>query len=425
MSGKNHFDQSRWCSLITEYRFLLVSLNIEAVLEEVTIHQRKKKLEEMIQGNGLRSAYSATLARIKAQKGSRSRLGMEALMWLSHSEGPLKANDLCHALGVEIGSTNLNHENIPTIETLLGCSLGLVIVEASSYTVRLVHYSLQEYLCNNTDLFHRPHSIIAEVCLTYLNFQRIKDLPLTFDWFRSPTPLLVYASCFWGAHARRGVTEIVNTLALKLLARFDKHVASGILLSQKFDNWDRVLGRSDPTGFTGLHGVAYLGIVDIAVGLLEVNKWDLNATDVRGDTAISWATRKGHGSIVKILLVLGDVALNTVDAYGQTPLLWAVLCEFEDIVKMLLGREDVAPNTVDKGGRTPLSWAAGNGYEGIVKMPLGCEDVTPNTADVHGRTPLLLATTNRRMGVIRMLLERRDVNPNTPDKKGQTPPVGS
>ena len=147
----------------------------------------------MIQGNGLRSAYSATLARIKAQKGSRSRLGMEVLMWLSHSERPLKADELCHAIGVEIGSTDLNSQNIPTIETLLGCSLGLVTVEAFSYTVRLVHYTLREYLFNNTDLFPSSHSMIAEVCLTYLNSQFIRDLPLTFDWEESWTPLLEYA----------------------------------------------------------------------------------------------------------------------------------------------------------------------------------------------------------------------------------------
>ena len=159
------------------------------VLEEVTIHQRKKKLDEMIQGNGLRSGlrstYSATLARITAQKGSKSRLGMEVLMWLSHSERPLNANELCDAMGVEIGSRDLNSKNIPTIETLLGCSLGLVIIEASSYTVRLVHYTLQEYLSNNIDLFRSSHSMIAEVCLTYLNFQCIRDLPLTFDWTKS------------------------------------------------------------------------------------------------------------------------------------------------------------------------------------------------------------------------------------------------
>ena len=65
---------------LMECRFILVSLNIDMVLEEVTIGQRKKKLYEMIEGNGLRDAYSITLERIKAQGGSKARLGMEALM---------------------------------------------------------------------------------------------------------------------------------------------------------------------------------------------------------------------------------------------------------------------------------------------------------------------------------------------------------
>jgi len=62
----------------------------------------------MMQGNGLRDAYSATLDRIKALGGSKSRLGMDTLMWLSHSKQPLEVSDLCHALGVEIGSTDLD-----------------------------------------------------------------------------------------------------------------------------------------------------------------------------------------------------------------------------------------------------------------------------------------------------------------------------
>ena len=64
---------------------------------------------------------------------------------LSHLGRPLNNNELCHTLGVEIGSTNLNSQNIPAIETLLACSLGLVLVEASTCTVCLVHHTLQEY----------------------------------------------------------------------------------------------------------------------------------------------------------------------------------------------------------------------------------------------------------------------------------------
>ena len=131
-------------------------------------------MTEMATGSHLEGAYVTTLARMNAQKGGRSRLGMEALMWVSNSERPLHTSELCHALGVKIGSANLDFKNIPTIRTLLGCSLGLITVEASSSTARLVHFSLQEYISSSPGLFQSPHSMIAEVCLTYLNFQCVR-----------------------------------------------------------------------------------------------------------------------------------------------------------------------------------------------------------------------------------------------------------
>ena len=94
-------------------RFLLVSLNIDAILGEVTIRQRRKKLDEMTKGNGLSDAYTTTLTRLKAQKGYKSALGMKILMWVLYSERPLQAQELCHALGVEIGSADLDPENVP------------------------------------------------------------------------------------------------------------------------------------------------------------------------------------------------------------------------------------------------------------------------------------------------------------------------
>ena len=131
----------------------------------------------MTKGNDLGDAYATTLARMMAQDDNRSRLGMEALMWVSNSERPLHTSELCHALGVKIGSTDPDFENIPGIRTILGCSLGL-ITESSS-TIRLVHFTLREYLSNNPTLLQSPHSMIAEVCLTYLNFQCVRQLSPT------------------------------------------------------------------------------------------------------------------------------------------------------------------------------------------------------------------------------------------------------
>ena len=146
---------------------------MDAILGEVTIRQRRKKLQEMTHGNGLSDAYTATLSRLKAQKGHKPVLGLKVLMWVLYAERPLRAEELCRALGVEIGFADLDPENVPSLRslrTLLASCLGLVTVEASSSTVRLVHFTLQEHLSNDPTLFHSPHSAIAEVCLTYLNF---------------------------------------------------------------------------------------------------------------------------------------------------------------------------------------------------------------------------------------------------------------
>ena len=113
--------------------FLLVLLNISAILREVAIRERGKKFEKMTQGDGFNDAYATTLTRLKAQKGhkSKSALGLRVLMWVLSSEQPLRAQELCIALGVEIGSADLDPEKFPALRTLLESFLGLVMAEAT------------------------------------------------------------------------------------------------------------------------------------------------------------------------------------------------------------------------------------------------------------------------------------------------------
>ena len=146
-----------------------------------------------------------------------------AWKFLSHAQRPLHVDELCHALSVE-GSEDLDTGNIPTIKTLLECSLGLVIVEKSSSTVRLAHYTLKEHLPNNTGLFPNAHSIIAEVCLTSLNFPHVRGISPALRCVPPTAPFVEYTSCHWGTHARSDTTENVKTLALNLLDGCDKHI---------------------------------------------------------------------------------------------------------------------------------------------------------------------------------------------------------
>ena len=100
--------------------FLLVSLNMDAILGEVILYMRRKNPDEMTKGESLGEAYAATLLRMKEQPGRRLKLSVDVLMWVSHSERPLHIDELCHALGEEGGSSDSDILDILGVGTLLG-----------------------------------------------------------------------------------------------------------------------------------------------------------------------------------------------------------------------------------------------------------------------------------------------------------------
>jgi len=212
------------------FRFLLVSLNIEAILHESTIHRRRERLNKMADGLELGDAYSATIERIKAQAGDKSRLGMAALIWIGHAERPLQADELCHALAVELGSTDFNPDNVPSVSTLVACCQGLIVVDKEASTVRLVHFTLQEYISGHPDIFSRPHSAMAEICLTYLNSQQFKALSATPSFDADNTPFLEYCSVYWGVHAKRELSDCARSRVLELLKLPYSQISTKLLL---------------------------------------------------------------------------------------------------------------------------------------------------------------------------------------------------
>ena len=187
-------------------------MNIEAILRETTLRRRKEKLKQVTSGLGLEDAYTDTLKRIQEQCGNQSKLAMQALMWISQSQRPLRVDELCHALAVEIGSTHLDPDNVPSIETILRCCLGLIVVDKEASAVRLIHFTLQEYLRQHSTHFSSAHGTIAEVCLTYLILQP-KDQSFPSSEDMTKTPLLEYASYYWGTHARMQTTDTGKSLA--------------------------------------------------------------------------------------------------------------------------------------------------------------------------------------------------------------------
>ena len=400
-------------------RFLLVSLNIAAILDETTIHLRREQLKRITNGGGLGDAYGVTLDRVKQSRG-KSRLAMAALMWISRSERPMSAEELCHALGVQIGSTDPNPDNIPSIEALMASCLGLVMVDGE-LIVRLVHFTFQEYLNSRPEMFQNPHAVMAEVCLTYLNFDCILELSPALDDVPQEYPFLEHASRYWGHYARNQTTKCVKSLALQLLDKFDSHISAKLLLclhSYKLREGVEEL----PKGFTGLHCVAFLGIDEIAEALLDTKDWDADKPDLDGCTPMIWASKNGWEGIIRLLLEKAGASLNLTDTTnGKTPLSWAAQYGQEGAVKLLLEWGEVDSESRDLFRRTPLSYAAGCKSEGIVKMLLERGEVDPESPDDDDRTPLSYAAEWGGEEIVRMLLERGEVNPESRDSDGRTP----
>ena len=430
----------------------------------------------MTSGLGLGDAYYATIQRIKAQGGDRGRLGMEALMWISHSERPLNVHEICHALATEIGSAGININNVPSVRTVLTCCQGLIAVDKGSSTIRLIHFTLKQYLSHHADLFDRPHSTIAETCLTYLNFQAIKDFSVVPSLDLRGTPLLDYSSLYWGIHMRMELSDRSRHLALDLLDQYENQISAKLLWTSRI-KWS----FHSHMPFSGLHCISYFGIAEVAMDLIRTKRWDVNQRDSAGLTALMWAARHGREEVVKLLLQQQDTqpditesesgrtALSWAaesgqegvvrlflgglcahpestgrrwektrqlvsmlfrwkyvnpdkrDHHGKTPLMWAADYGRDRVVKLLLGRKDVSPDRSDNDDRTPLSWAAEYGRDGIVKLLLEQKDVSPDRPDNDGTTPLAWAAINGRDGVVKLLLGREDVSPDRSDNHDQTP----
>jgi len=375
----------------------------------------------MTDGLGLGDAYGAMIDRIKGLGGEKARLGMAALMWISHAERPLKSDELCHALAVEIGAPDVNNDNVPSIGTLLSCCQGLVVVTRGASTVRLIHFTLQEYLRAHPNLFPTAHSTIAETCLSYLNSHQVKALSASPSPNLRSTPFLEYSSVYWGTHAKRDLSDCAKLFALKLFDGHNNHIPTQVLLQAQrvylYVDYDKL------SLFSGIHWASMFGIVELVASLVEVEGCDINKADCAGDTPLVWAARGGHEGVVKILLGRGDVDPNKpgLYVYDKTPLWCAAGGGHEGVVEMLLGRGDVNSNKPDNNGQTPLDRAAWEGREGVVKMLLGRGDVDPNRQCWQGRTLLCSAAQNGHGRVVNMLLRRGDVNPNIPSRHNRTP----
>ncbi|KAH8653954.1 hypothetical protein BGZ60DRAFT_386686, partial [Tricladium varicosporioides] len=343
---------------VVDGMFLLAQLHFESVSTKMTLKKIKDVLKNLPIGpKAYDYAYEEAIKRILSHDTDSKELAKQVLSWITSAKRPLATSELQHALGVEIGESQLDEENLPEVEDIVSVCAGLVTVDVESGIIRLVHYTTQEYF-NRTqkEWFPNTEASITTICVTYLSFNAFESgicqTEKEFEQRLQLNKLYDYAVHNWGHHAREARTSCQGVIEF-LQKQAQVEASSQALLSKTY-SFDWGYSQRFPRDMIGLHLVAYFGLEAIFQPLLTIEKVDVDSKDSYGQTPLSWAAQKGHEGIVKLLLAIEKVNVNSKDSYSQTPLSWAAEKGHEGIVKLLLATEKVDVNSKDYYGQTPL-----------------------------------------------------------------------
>jgi len=312
------------------------------------------------------------MERISGQSKGQEELAKQVLSWTTYAKRPLAIIELQHALGVEVGESGLDEENLPEIEDMVSVCAGLVTIDEESGIIRLVHYTTQEYFKQTQKRwFPNAEDSITTICVTYLSFSIFNTgICVTDEEFEERLQshvLYDYAACNWGRHARAASERLTAPIVDLLSGQVKVSACSQAMVASKGYSQDPCYARKVSRQIAGAHLAAYFGLEGVIIALLA-NGFDLEASDIYGRTPLSWAAENGHETVVKLLVGTGTVDPDSKSSSGRTPLSWAAENGHETVVKLLLDTGTVDPNSKSSSGQTPLSWAAKNGHDNVVNL---------------------------------------------------------
>jgi hypothetical protein len=116
-------------------RFLVASLQIEALKSCISVQSLMKKLEAL--PTGLNDLYEHTLRRIEAQGEEKTSLAKRVLLWVVHAMRPMFIEDIQLAVTIDLHSKTLDSNCMSPIQLLFDVCCGLITI-ADTQKARLV-----------------------------------------------------------------------------------------------------------------------------------------------------------------------------------------------------------------------------------------------------------------------------------------------
>lgn len=148
-----------------------------------------------------------------------------------------------------------------------------------------------------------------------------------------------------------------------------------------------------------------------------------NIRNTYRDTHLIISARRGHVSIVSLLLSFGGDFPSFINNEGSNCLIEASCNGQLEVIKVLLNDNRINPNVQDKEGYSALLSAIGYGELDIVKELLKHPDTDINIQDENGDTPLHMACLEENFECVRLLMTHKGnpADPNIQNNQGETP----
>ncbi|KAJ7865013.1 hypothetical protein B0H14DRAFT_2348184 [Mycena olivaceomarginata] len=125
-------------------RFLLAKLHIDSLMIKSTVKSVREAITTM--PNDLEHTYDEIVQGINRQAEDDRKVAWLTLSWITNAKRPLRPSELREALAVEPGANVLDPENLLDMSTVISVCAGLVVINVKDDTIRLIHYTIQNYL---------------------------------------------------------------------------------------------------------------------------------------------------------------------------------------------------------------------------------------------------------------------------------------
>lgn len=231
----------------------MVHFHVKYLCQQTTVKQILVELGRLKtspnEGSPMDPTYNRVMEVLRAQPKSCTELAFKIISWFVKAQRVPIVRELQLAVSVEQDSTIFDEMALPDRNTLLDVCASLVTVDGKEGTVRLAHYTVQEYLLRKSIVPEDADLRLAMACTTFLSLDIFTGgaciSESSFESRLDSWPFLDYTAQNLSLHVRmcdKTLTKepFSDSLRIRVVSRLiaRPYALHGIPLGGSFTPWD-------------------------------------------------------------------------------------------------------------------------------------------------------------------------------------------